>query len=321
MKLGIVGSGKIVHDFLTTADKIDNLELIAISTTKRSEQVGKDLSLQYGIKHTYTDNSDLYNDPEVDTVYVAVPNSLHFIVAKNALEAGKNVICEKPFVTTVSEAEELKQIADKKGLIIVEAITNIHLENFKHIQKDLEQIKPVHILSLNYTQYSSRYDDFLEGKIAPVFDPKKDGGALNDLNIYNIHLAVGLFKNPKLVKYYPNIQKGIDTSGILNMAYQGIQASLIASKDSYTMPPRSFIEGEKGTIHFDGSPGELNNYTLELRDKEPKKYNFNTHSHRMAAEFDDFAKAIDEHNTELANKWFEHSLNVLKVLAEAKASY
>lgn len=98
MKLGIVGSGKIVHDFLTTADKIDNLELIAISTTKRSEQVGKDLALQYGIKHTYTDNSDLYNDPEVDTVYVAVPNSLHFIVAKNALEAGKNVICEKPLL-------------------------------------------------------------------------------------------------------------------------------------------------------------------------------------------------------------------------------
>lgn len=115
----------------------------------------------------------MLSDTNVDTVYVAVPNSLHYLIAKQALEAGKNVICEKPFVSTTTEARELKKIADEHGVIIVEAITNIHLGNFKHIKADIAKIAPVHILSLNYTQYSSRYDDFLKGKIAPVFDPKK----------------------------------------------------------------------------------------------------------------------------------------------------
>lgn len=320
MKLGIIGSGKIVHDFLTTANKIQNLELTAIATTKRSATIGQELAKKYNIKKTYTSNTDLFNDEEVDTVYVAVPNSLHYLVAKKALEAGKNVICEKPFVSTTAEARKLKKIADDHGVIIVEAITNIHLENFKHIKEDLAKIAPVHVLSLNYTQYSSRYDDFLKGKIAPVFDPTKDGGALKDLNIYNIHLAVGLFQNPKTVQYYPNMQRGVDTSGILNLVYQGMQASLIASKDSYTTP-RSFIEGEKGTIFFDGSPGELTNYSLELRGEEPKQFNFNKYDHRMVSEFVDFINVIDNHDTEQADEWFEHSLHVLEILSAAKRSY
>lgn len=219
MKLGIIGSGMIVHDFLTTADQIKNLELTAISSTKRSADIAQELAQKYGIPQSYTDNEELMSDNSVDTVYIGVPNSLHYSLAKLALEHGKNVICEKPFVLSTDEAEELKRLADKKDLIIVEAITNVYLENYKKIKEELNKIAPIHIVSLNYTQYSSRYDAFLEGKIAPVFDPKKDGGALMDLNIYNIHLAAGLFGLPDKVKYYANMQKGIDTSGILHLSY------------------------------------------------------------------------------------------------------
>ena len=188
MKLGIIGSGMIVHDFLKTADKINNLELTAISSTVRSKDIARELASQYGIKKTYTDNEKMMVDPDVDTVYVAVPNFLHYEIAKEALEHGKNVICEKPFVESTEQAKELKQLADEKDLIILEAITNLYLENFKQIQKELKNIAPIHIVNMNYTQYSSRYDAFLEDKIAPVFDPNKDGGALMDLNIYIVHL-------------------------------------------------------------------------------------------------------------------------------------
>lgn len=114
MKLGIVGSGMIVHDFLTTADQIENLELTAISSTKRSANIARELAKKYNIKKTYTDNEAMMADPDVDTVYVAVPNFLHYDIAKLALEHGKNVICEKPFVESTAQAEELKQLADKK---------------------------------------------------------------------------------------------------------------------------------------------------------------------------------------------------------------
>ena len=319
MKLGIIGSGMIVHDFLKTADKINNLELTAISSTVRSKDIARELANQYGIKKTYTDNEKMMVDPDVDTVYVAVPNFLHYEIAKEALEHGKNVICEKPFVESTEQAKELKQLADEKDLIILEAITNLYLENFKQIQKELKNIAPIHIVNMNYTQYSSRYDAFLEGKIAPVFDPNKDGGALMDLNIYNIHLLAALFGLPDKVQYYANMQKGVDTSGILHLFYPDKQASLTASKDSY-VTPRSFIEGEKGSIYIDGSTGELNNFTVQMRGKESKRYNLNKYDHRMTSEFNAFSEIIDNHDTVKADEAFVNTLESMQILTAARNS-
>lgn len=319
MKLGIIGSGMIVHDFLTTADQINNLELAAISTTKRSEHIAQELAKKYNIQKVYTDNEKMMADPAVDTVYVAVPNFLHYEVAKAALEHGKNVICEKPFVLSVDQAKKLKQIADEHDLIIVEAITNLYLDNFKRIQEELPKIAPIHIVNLNYTQYSSRYDAFLKGEIAPVFDPKKDGGALMDLNIYNIHLAAALFGLPDEAKYYANMQKGVDTSGTLHLSYNDKQASLTASKDSY-VTSRSFIEGEKGSIYFDGSTGTLDNFTIEMRNQQPKRYNLNKYPHRMASEFNAFSQMIDQHDTRKADAAFVNTLETMQILVAARNS-
>lgn len=319
MKLGIIGSGMIVHDFLTTADQIKNMTITAISSTKRSEKIAQDLAQQYHIARTYTDNDELLADPGVDTVYVAVPNFLHYEVAKAALEHGKNVICEKPFVQSTAEAEELKKLADEKDLIIAEAITNLYLENFKQIKAEIAKIAPIHIINLNYTQYSSRYDAFLTGKIAPVFDPKKDGGALMDLNIYNIHLVAALFGLPDQVQYYANMQKGVDTSGILHLSYPDKQASLTAAKDSY-VTPRSFIEGEKSSIYFDGSTGTLDNFTVEMRNEKPKRYSLNKYPHRMAAEFNAFAQMINQHDTQKADLAFVNTLETMQILTKARNS-
>lgn len=318
IKLGIIGSGMIVHDFLKIADQIPNLELTAISTTKRSEKVGKELQAEYGIKETYTDNNELFNDQEVNTIYVAVPNNLHYQVAKHALEHAKNVICEKPFVATPEEAIELKKIADQHNVFLVEAITNIYLANFEYLKEHLNKIAPVHNVELNYTQYSSRYDDFLKGIIQPVFDPTKDGGALMDLGIYNIHLAVGLFGKPEEIHYFPVMQKKIDTSGNLILTYPELQASLLAAKDSYVTDQWSYIEGEKGSLKIKGSTGQLKEVELDLKGRKPEKIDLNKYSHRMVAEFVEFSRMIEENDRQAADEAFNHSLTVLEVLTKAK---
>lgn len=317
MKLGIIGSGKIVHYFLSGLNEMNNIQVNAISTTKRSEAIGRDLAKKYQIDEAYTDNQKLCQSTNIDTVYIGVPNFLHYQMSKLALMNDKNVICEKPFFTSVEEAEELKKLADKNHVILLEAVKNVYLPNFKKIKTELPRLGPIHIVCLNHTQYSSRYDNFLKGKIAPVFDPKKDGGALMDLNVYNIHLAINLFGDPEQIQYFPNRQKGVDTSGILLLEYQDKQVALIAAKDSYT-PVRSFIEGEKGTIYFDGSPSQLNNFTITLRNGKKTFFNFNKHQNQLTDEFDEFARIIDEQNFSKANKAFTNSLNVLKVLVEAR---
>lgn len=315
MKLGIIGSGMIVHDFLKTADKINNLELTAISSTVRSKDIARELANQYGIKKTYTDNEKMMVDPDVDTVYVAVPNFLHYEIAKEALEHGKNVICEKPFVESTEQAKELKQLADEKDLIILEAITNLYLENFKQIQKELKNIAPIHIVNMNYTQYSSRYDAFLEGKIAPVFDPNKDGGALMDLNIYNIHFIVGLLGMPKSVEYKANIERGIDTSGVLNLDYGNFKAVLIAAKDC-AAPVNSLIEGDEGTIQVDGPANVMDSFDI-FKDQDKTHIDEKVYPHRMYEEFRAFEKMIDDHDLVKDKEALDHSDQVMQVVQKA----
>ena len=159
-------------------------------------------------------------DPDIDLIYIATPNSLHYRQAKAALLAGKNVLCEKPFVPTVAEADELIRLAKERHLFLFEAITTAHHANYALVKEHLPDIGPLRIVSCTFCQYSSRYDALLSGQVPPVFDPACCGGALMDLNLYNVHFVVGLFGEPMSVSYHPNLYRnGIDTSGILLLEY------------------------------------------------------------------------------------------------------
>ena len=74
-------------------------------------------------------------------------------------------------------------------------------------------------MALSLTQISSHYADFLAGEHIAKFDRKLGGGALMDMNIYNINFCVSLFGQPNIIAYLPTIQRNTDTSGILNLSY------------------------------------------------------------------------------------------------------
>ncbi|HGO1377169.1 TPA: Gfo/Idh/MocA family protein, partial [Streptococcus pyogenes] len=86
---------------------------------------------------------------EIDTVYIGLPNHLHFAYAKEALLAGKHVICEKPFTLTAGELDELVVIAKKRKLILLEAITNQYLSNMTFIKEHLDQLGDIKIVECN----------------------------------------------------------------------------------------------------------------------------------------------------------------------------
>ena len=98
MKLGIIGSGMIVKEFLTIAHYINDLELDAIYGRVNKKEKLNEVKNTYGINRVYHDYNELLNS-DIDTVYIALPNNLHFEFAKQALEANKNVIIEKPMTT------------------------------------------------------------------------------------------------------------------------------------------------------------------------------------------------------------------------------
>ena len=314
MKLGIIGSGMIVKDFLSFAHELPEIKLEAIAA--RNIENLKELQSKYNIKNIYTDIKLCIENKEIDTIYVAVPNNLHYTVAKKALEAGKNVICEKPFTLKYDEAVELFEIAEARGLILIEAITNQYQKNYFDIKDNIDNIGEIRLVECNFSQLSSRYEAFKNGVIAPVFDKSKGGGVLGDLNIYNIHFVVGLFGKPNKVHYSPNIVNDVDTSGILLLEYNNFKVVCIAAKDTFNNSYVN-IQGDQGIIKVIGPTNEVPNYSIQTKDNFIDE-NKNIHSHRMFAEFKKFVEVINNKDIEFMNNQKEHTLNVMYIYEEAK---
>lgn len=317
MKLGIVGAGMIVKDFLTMTPLLPEIELKAITGTPNGIDNMEKLQTQYGIDRVYTDIDECLANEEIDTIYVAVPNHLHFAFAKKALEAGKNVICEKPFTLNLAELKELAELAQTKQLILLEAITNQYMMNYQKIKEAIPTLGEIKVIECNYSQYSSRYDAFKAGEILPAFNPKFGGGALMDINIYNIHFVVGLLGAPSSVKYLANIEKDIDTSGILILNYPNTKVVCIGAKDS-TATIRSTIQGTKGSVIVNGATNVLDNFDIESK-AGVKNFDFKQNSHRMYEEFKAFQRIIAEKDLKEAALRLQHSEEVLRVVEQALA--
>lgn len=316
MKLGIIGSGMIVQEFLPSLIKLEGLEIVGIQGTKASLDKVEEICSKYEIPK-FTDDFEELCKFEIDTVYIAVPNFLHFEFCKKALEKGLNVIVEKPITTNYREAKELAKLAKEKKLFLFEAITTLYMENYKKIKEWIAEIGDVKLVQSQYSQYSSRYDAFKNGEILPVFDPQKAGGALMDLGLYNLHYVLGLFGRPEDVKYYANIEKNIDTSGVLMMQYENFNAMCVCAKDSEG-ERIGIIQGSEGKIVSGDAPGLVGKVTLKLYNGRTESFDDGFSKDRVVPEFTAFIQAINENNLEFCYKQLEKTLLVSEIQTKAR---
>ena len=316
MKLGIIGTGWIVKDFLPELVKMEGLEIRAIMGSPTGFEKAQALSREYGIPEAVYDLNELCASG-IDTVYVAVPNNLHYMYCRKALEKGMHVIVEKPMTDDAGEAGSLAELAHRKKRCLFEAITTIYMDSYKKMQEWLPRIGEIKVVQSRFCQYSSRYDNFKKGIIAPAFDPKKSGGALMDLNLYNIHYVMGLFGKPESISYFPNMEKKIDTSGVLMMLYPHFIAVCTAAKDC-NGDLGGTIQGTKGYIQSTSTPNKVGDVTLRLRDGTTETFSEQYAEKRMIPEFTQFIRAIDEEDYEFCYSQLRKSLEVNEVLNRAR---
>lgn len=316
MRVGITGAGMTVPWFLEAAELIPEMEIGALFA--RKEEKRKELCEKYHIPAAYDSYEKLLADESLDVLYLPLPNSLHYSFAKQALEAGKHLIMEKPFTVTYAEAKELAELAERKGLVLFEAVTNQYNPNYEKVRELLPGLGDMKIVQLNYSQYSSRYDAFKQGIVAPVFDPEKAGGALLDLNVYNIHFVTGLFGEPQSVHYYPNMERGVDTSGILILEYPSFKCSCIAAKDCGA-PLSINIQGDKGCIFSHSNAGRFEEFSYQENKKESVHYALvDTQRSVFYDELRAFTDYWVRDDRAEFQKRLEQSLIVMKVLDRAR---
>lgn len=317
MKIATTGTGNIVASFIEAANATQKVECVSVYS--RNAQRAKAFADECGIAHATDDWDELLASPETDFIYIATPNSLHFQQTKQALERGKNVICEKPFTSTTAEVNELIDIAKSNNLFLFEAISTIYMPNFLKIFELLPELGRIKLVNCNYSQFSSKYNAFLEQQNPNVFNPQFSGGALMDINIYNLHFIHRLFGAPKEVIYLANVaDNGIDTSGIVSLRYADFVASCAGTKDSNGMNYAQ-IQGEKGYLNVVQGANGCQSIYLNSNGTE-KTINIQNESNRLFYEIEAFEHIYSQGDHQSCYALLEHSRQVIDTVEKARKS-
>lgn len=296
MKISIAGTGKIAEEVMRMLhDEFGSkIEVTGIYAREHSVEHAIDLCQAYApTGFVYTDYQQMLQEAEADFVYIANANHVHHEYAMQAMQAGRNVIVEKPIATNRVQTEELIDTALQRCVYCLPAYSLLYMPLFRQLQEVLPKLGTIRMVNCNFAQRSSRYDRYLKGELTPVFNPEMAGGTLADLNVYNLCFAIALFGPPRTIRYDCNRgYNGIDTSGTLLCHYPTLLAVLSASKDSDGL---SFgcIQGEDGYIEVHGSVSILDSFTLHLNGQEPVTYKSESGRHRLSYEFSEFLALIE----------------------------
>ena len=315
IRLGTIGSGVIVHNILKNVARTEGIALEAVYS--RSREKGQALAEAFGASKVYTDMDAFLADPEVNTVYIATPNLLHYPQAKKALLAGKHVILEKPFTTKAAHARELVALAREKGLMLVDAVPTACLPNLEILRQQLPKIGKIKLVMGNYSQYSSRYDQVLAGEKPNIFNPEYAGGCLMDINFYNVYLNIALFGKAEAAQYYPNLYPGLaDTSGTLILRYPGFVSQNAGAKDTWGV---NFfqIEGETGYIYIEGGPNGLSSLRVVTK-ASSETFNAQPEPDRWFYEIQDVTRLLLSEDRQTLFARLDTMLDVIETIETAR---
>lgn len=177
---GIIGAGNIAHRFCQALKYDDraNLQAVSCRTLKKAELFKQ----QYPCNQAYASFQEVLEDVNVDAVYIALPHFYHYEWVKKAIYAHKSVLVEKPATINTKQIEELRQLARKENVLVMEAMKNRFVPAYRQA-KELIDNKVIGEIKKIETCFCSEHLDYDPNSY--LFDLKQ-GGCLWDLGIYNI---------------------------------------------------------------------------------------------------------------------------------------
>ena len=255
VKWGVLGTANIARGCTIPGMKIaENCELYAIAG--RTEEKVEKYKEEFGFEKGYVGYDKLLEDPEVQAVYIPLPNHLHKEWVIKALKAGKNVLCEKPLALNAEDAREMFAAAKENNVILMEAYAYLHSPDVAALKEDIASgiIGDVQFVdSAFYTQYY--VDDIRMYK-------EMGGGAVYDLGCYCSTMILSLVdSDPDTVMAQADFNEyGADTlASVLIKFRNGVKAAfnvgMIFDAGSDSRKDRLYVHGTKGVID---SPVEYN---------------------------------------------------------------
>lgn len=318
VKWGVLGTADIAH-YATIPGMLeaDNCELFAIAG--RTLDKAALFRVEFGFEKAYGSYDELLDDPLVEAVYIPLPNNLHKEWAIKAMEAGKNVLCEKPLAANATEVREMFDCAEENDVYLAEAFAYLHSPFTTDVRAAVASGRIGRPLFASSSHlYSRPANDNIRMRKETL------GGALYDLGCYNIsQLMWFLGEEPKNIRACAQMtEEGVDilTTGLLEFpggARAEFTCGMVLEPEARHGDAHFAIFGEKGTIHstapFNGA-GNLSYTVTTLEGEEsitiPARQNY-------ALEIEQFGRCVRGEETPLLDRKFsERNARVLDTILE-----
>ena len=185
LRYGILSTSSIAPRFIAAVRAAGAGEIVALSS--RSLEKAKEKAALWNIPKAYGSHAELLEDSDVNIVYISSVNAQHYAMAKAAILAGKNVVCEKPCTTSATHTRELFVLAREKGVFLMEAEKMLFLPAILEAKERIEsgELGEIYMAELSHS-FSAGYNTWL-------FDPAAGGGTLLSSGIYAVQLLQWLF--------------------------------------------------------------------------------------------------------------------------------
>ena len=240
MKIGVLGTGRIVNIVTKTLKGMSNMECYAIAsrTKERGEQAAKEFGYEVG----YGSYEELVADPNVELVYIATPHSRHYEDMKLCIAAGKNVLCEKSFTLNAVQAADIKRLAKEAGVYVAEAIWTRYQPSRKLINDTIASgiIGKVRTLTANLSYAMLNKER--------IYRPELAGGSLLDIGVYGINFALMHFGGEieRIESSVQMLETGVDGMESITMFFKDGRMAVLTHSVYGRSDRKGIFYGETG---------------------------------------------------------------------------
>ncbi len=245
VRWGVAGPGDIAHRFAADLALVDTARLVAVAS--RSQRRAEAFADRFDVEHRHKGYESLAADPTVDVVYVATPASRHEHDVLLFLEAGKHVLCEKPFALNAAQAERMVAAARERGLFLMDAMWTRFLPSYRHLVELVGDgaIGEVLLVEADFG-FVMPFDP-----ASRLYDPAQGGGALLDLGVYPLQLASLLLGTPDRVAAVGTLAAtGVDDHVAATLGHPGGGLAVAKAALRVPMACTARIAGSAGLIEI-----------------------------------------------------------------------
>ena len=245
VRWGIAGTGSIAHQFVTGLEQLPDAEVVAVAS--RTQQGAQAFGDVHAVPHRHGSYEALADDPDVDVVYVATPNMRHAGDTQLYLQAGKAVLCEKPFAMSAAEAELMVRTASDRGLFLMEAMWSRFVPAYVTLRGLLED---GHIGEIALVEADLGFAMPFDAA-GRLFSPALGGGALLDLGVYPVSLSSMVLGSPDHISANGKIgSTGVDELVVATLGHPGAGLAVVKAAIRAGLSCAGRITGSDGAIEL-----------------------------------------------------------------------